>query len=115
MNDNYLWDRTGQPDADIQELEELLGTLRYQPRQLEIPATIKVRGNRLFLPMAIAAAIALLMIGGGLWIRFAISHSGTTIQANSGPQSFPATNQTPPRENATAISTPPSEEINKRP
>ena len=34
MNDDYLWDRTGEPDPEIQQLEEVLGTLRYQPRAL---------------------------------------------------------------------------------
>ena len=34
MNNNYLWDRTGEIDPDIQELEETLGTLRYQPQPL---------------------------------------------------------------------------------
>ena len=29
MNDDYLWDKTGQPDPEIQKLEEILGTLRY--------------------------------------------------------------------------------------
>src|SRR5258708_28283794 len=81
MNDNYLWDRTGKPDADVQELEELLGTLRYQSRPLRIPATIKVRGNRMGLALAIAAVIALTMIGAGLWIHFAKSQAGPVIQA----------------------------------
>ena len=81
MNDNYLWDRTGKPDAEVQELEELLVTLRYQPQPLRIPATIKVRRNRMVLPLAMAAAIALTMIGAGLWIHFAKSQAGPVIQA----------------------------------
>jgi len=32
MNDNYLWDRTGEANGEVQRLEELLGTLRYQPQ-----------------------------------------------------------------------------------
>ncbi|HBB96040.1 MAG TPA: hypothetical protein DC054_11680 [Blastocatellia bacterium] len=81
MNDNYLWDRTGTPDAEVQELEELLGTLRYQPRPLEIPTTLKVRSNRMVLPLAIAAAIALTMLATALWIHFAKSQAGPVIQA----------------------------------
>ena len=108
MNDNYLWDRTGKPDAEIQELEELLGTLRYQPQPLRIPATIRVRSNRMFLPLAIAAAIALMMIGAGLWIRFANSPARTNTQAAGGSQSAPITNQTPP-QNVVAVSTPTNE------
>ena len=115
MNDNYLWDRTGEPDAEIQELEELLGTLGYQPRQLEIPAAIKIGRKRTLIPLAIAAAITLLIISAGLWIRFAKSSVPTiTIEAAGGSQSVQVPNQTAPPENATAISTPPNEGIDPR-
>jgi hypothetical protein len=87
MNDNYLWDRTGEPDAELQQLEELLGTLRYEPRPLEIPAATIITRKRTFIPLAIAAAIALLMIGAGLWIRFANSNQRPVEQANRGPES----------------------------
>ena len=86
MNDNYLWDRTGKPDTEVQELEELLGALRYQPRPLPIPATIKVRRNRMVVPLAIAAAIALTMLAAALWIRFAKSQAGPALQANGQAQ-----------------------------
>jgi len=95
MNDNYLWDRTGQPDADIQELEELLGTLRYQPRQLEIPATIRARSSRMFLPIAIAAAIALTMLGTALWVHFANSQAGPTLQTTDHAPIEPSRIETP--------------------
>src|SRR5262245_58702543 len=72
MDDNYLWDRTGEPDPEIQKLEELLGTLRYQPRPLAIPADMSIR-RRNYFPLAIAAAVALLVIGAALW--FQISRS----------------------------------------
>ena len=52
MNDNYLWDRSGEPDPEIQKLEELLGELRYQPQPLQIPANITVgRKRSFFVPM----------------------------------------------------------------
>jgi hypothetical protein len=69
MNDNYLWDRSGEPDPEIQKLEEILGTLRYQPRGLEIPPHIQIGRHRNFFPaMAIAAAIALLAVLVGVWL-----------------------------------------------
>ena len=86
MNDNYLWDRTGEPDAEVQELEELLGSLRYQPRPLELPVAVNIGRRRTFIPIAIAAAIALLMIGTGLWVRFANSNQRPVEQAIQGPQ-----------------------------
>ena len=42
IDGDYLWDKTGEPDPEIQQLEEILGTLRYQPRPLEIPEEIQI-------------------------------------------------------------------------
>jgi hypothetical protein len=72
MNNDYLWDRTGEPDAEIQRLEEILGTLRYESRQLAIPAQLRPERRRMFFPpLAIAAAIAMMVVAAGLW--FALS------------------------------------------
>ena len=107
MNDNYLWDRTGEPDAEVQQLEELLRPLRYQPRPLEIPATVNTRRRRTFIPLAIAAAIALLMVGAGLWMRFANSNPKQMVQAKSGPQpSAPSQNQPASPESVVNYSAP---------
>jgi hypothetical protein len=71
MNNNYLWDRSGEIDPDIQELEETLGTLRYQPQPLQIPTSLQIGRRRSFYPlMAIAATIALVAIALGLWFAF---------------------------------------------
>jgi hypothetical protein len=71
MNDDYLWDRTGKPDPEIQELEELLGTLRYQPRPLEIPRNLTIARRRQFImPASIAAAIIMLAVLSALWFHF---------------------------------------------
>ena len=69
---DYLWDKTGEPDPEIQQLEEILGTLRYQPRRLEIPADLHIGRSRSFFrshaaPLAIAATVAMLLLGLGLW------------------------------------------------
>jgi hypothetical protein len=69
---DYLWDKSGEPDPEIQELEEILGTLRHRPRALEIPADLEIGGRHSFFrgltPMlAIAAAITLLLFGLALW------------------------------------------------
>lgn len=71
MNDNYLWDRTGEPDPEIQKLEKLLGELRYQPRPLHIPSNIMVgRKRSFFVPMTIAAAIIMVAVSSALWLQF---------------------------------------------
>jgi hypothetical protein len=82
MKDNYLWDRSGEPDPELQELEEILGTLRYQPRPLEIPVNVRVDRRRRFFPaMAIAAAMALLAILLGLWFSFNRRQAAPRMQA----------------------------------
>jgi hypothetical protein len=71
MNDNYVWDRTGESDPETQKLEELLGELRYQPRPLRNPANITVgRTRSFFLPMTIAAAIIMVALLSALWWHF---------------------------------------------
>jgi hypothetical protein len=70
---DYLWDKTGDPDPEVQQLEEILGTLRYQPRPLEIPAGLSVGRERSFFRgavprLAIAATIAILLIGLGVFL-----------------------------------------------
>ncbi|HEX5875467.1 MAG TPA: hypothetical protein VFY60_12535 [Pyrinomonadaceae bacterium] len=66
MNDDYLWDKTGEPDPQIQQLEEILGTLRYQPRPLPLPVT---RRRSYFPVLAIAATVLIALLGTGLWLR----------------------------------------------
>ena len=113
MNDDYLWDRTGKPDPEIQELEELLGTLRYQPRPLEIPRDITIARRRPFvLPVTIAAAIIMVAILSALWFQFnrkrtppfevkqvtpAPSPANSSPAENKQPESFQAKDQSSPR------------------
>ena len=100
MKDDYLWDRSGQPDPEIQQLEEILGELRCQPRPLEVPADLKTGGNR-FNSYAIAAAVTLIALGLGAWL--AIQKKET--QVATGPQP-PAEVKTVTREDSkpTAVS-----------
>ena len=34
---DYLWDKKGEPDAEVARLEALLGAFRHEPRRLELP------------------------------------------------------------------------------
>lgn len=64
---DYLWDKTGEPDEEVERLEALLGTLAHRPRPLALPAPdahaahAPGRASRLFAPWALAAAAALLV------------------------------------------------------
>src|SRR5947209_16476301 len=94
MNDNYLWDRTGEPDPQLQELEETLASLRYQSRPLPIPANLKIARQWRFNSMAIAAAVALLVIAGGVMRKMSrrqIANTPPSVrEAVNGPQVAPA-------------------------
>jgi hypothetical protein len=73
IHGDYLWDKTGEPDPEVQELEELLGALRYRPKPLDIPAGLQVGRERSFFRdsaprLAIAATIVMLLLGLGVWL-----------------------------------------------
>jgi hypothetical protein len=96
MKEDYLWDRSGEPDPEIEQLEEILGTLRYQPRPLVVPADLEIGGKRTFFrslrpAMAIAAAIALLFLGAGLWfgLQRLKSNSSPVVLTPATPSSSP--------------------------
>jgi hypothetical protein len=70
MNDDYLWDKSGEPDPQIQQLEEILGTLRYQSKPLNLP-----RRRNYFPLLAIAATVAIALLTGGLWLNLRTSEA----------------------------------------
>ncbi|HXJ93365.1 MAG TPA: hypothetical protein VMT20_10855 [Terriglobia bacterium] len=83
MNDDYLWDGSGEPDPEVQRLEGLLGRFRQSRPAPEFPAISHATpsrtrlwwwpwclGNRALVGMAAAAAVALLVAGAWLaWRR----------------------------------------------
>ena len=117
---DYLWDKTGEPDPEIQQLEEVLGSLRYQPRPLEIPAGLDIARRRSFFrgvpsyaaPLAIAATVAMLLLGLGLWLGLQrLQRSPQQVVKN--PDTPPVRPVSPPNEKqnpAVAVSTPAPEQ-----
>ena len=76
---DYLWDKTGEADAEVERLEELLGTLRYKARPLQLPesssaqtARSKFRPQRSFKwqRLALAASLLLMLLAGAWLIRW---------------------------------------------
>jgi hypothetical protein len=71
MNDDYLWDRSGTPDPEIQRLESLLADFRHADLPLVLPAetsaaAMRPRGLLIqmpWLPGLAAAAVVLLALG----------------------------------------------------
>jgi len=114
---DYLWDKTGEPDPEIQQLEEILGTLRYQPRPLEIPAGLQVGRERSFFrsyasPLAIAATVAMLLLGLGLWLGLQRAQRSPQQVANKPgtPQGRPATSPDEKQNTPVAASSPEPEQ-----
>jgi hypothetical protein len=111
MNDDYLWDKTGQPDPQIQQLEEILGTLSYQPRPLEIPKDLVApRRPRYFPLLAIAASVLLAILAAGVWLRVRSRSESPKQQARietttPGPEEKPHQTPTSP-ENKSAVNPP---------
>lgn len=66
---DYLWDKTGEPDAEVERLEELLGAFAHAPRALELPPDLRVAEPRRRLwPALLAVAAVALMLCAGLWL-----------------------------------------------
>lgn len=59
-NNDYLWDRSGDPDPEIQKLENLLTPLSYRPGR-------PFRKRRYYWPVAAGIAATVLVAVGALW------------------------------------------------
>jgi len=86
MNDDYLWDKSGEPDPEIQELENILAPLRYQPTPLELPDDVVVRRKWNYFPLlAIAATVLIALLAAGVWLRVRTENPTQPQQAKSIP------------------------------
>lgn len=65
MNDDYLWDKSGEPDPEIQRMENLLSPLGH--KQGKAPIWPPARRSRLPLVLALAASVIVLS-AAALWI-----------------------------------------------
>jgi len=72
MNDDYLWDRNGEPDAEVVRIERLLGRYRYE-RPLRpfahAPRPRRARWNRWIAACAAMLAFVVIGIGVAIWLR----------------------------------------------
>ena len=86
MNDDYLWDKSGEPDREIQELEQILAPLRYQPAPLELPTESPASRRRNYFPLlAIAATVLIALLATGLWLRLRTEESIPPLETKSAP------------------------------
>jgi len=64
MNEDYLWDKTGEPDPEVERLEKLLAPFAHQPG----PAPALPVRQPLGAPRLLAIAASVLVIVAGSWI-----------------------------------------------
>jgi len=85
MRDDYLWDKTGPPDPDVERLEKLLAQFRHRPRETAesngddawitrrgdacvAPTRAKHQRLRAFAPILATAAAVTLVLTAGWWV-----------------------------------------------
>lgn len=90
MKDDFLWDGSGEPDAEVERLAQKLGELRYRPVALKLPDRPRPFAARRFSypVMAMAASLVLMIAAATLWwVRFNPSpeHPARQMAANPGP------------------------------
>ena len=112
---DYLWDKTGEREEEVERLEGLLGNLRYKPRPLELPAEVEtsatqttwpLRTHRFFRPAfvaAVAAALLLALVAVALILL-------RTDATGGGRQSAQTSHESQPRNPATQVTVPPRQE-----
>jgi hypothetical protein len=90
--DQYLWDGTGTPDADVLRLEQVLARYRHRgpltplPDRRDIAAgALTTRRFAVHAAMQIMmAAASLILVAGAAWFAFAVRPSGWTVQSLEG-------------------------------
>ncbi|MBV8858238.1 MAG: hypothetical protein JOZ02_15005 [Acidobacteria bacterium] len=131
---DYLWDKKGEPDADVARLESLLGTFAHEPRPLEWPAgaaapeprpakllpfASRLRTSRRFAPAALAAAAALLVASvlvASAFLRARVADEGgrATARESSRPDAGARKDErpaAPPQVERTMLEPPPFEDL----
>jgi len=126
MNDDYLWDRSGEPDPEVERLERVLGEYRYR----ETPLSPVLRSHfswqrKPWVMFAAAAAAAILIVVAGLWIvrlqNKAMVNAPELVvkekqpQPMSRPEKKPETPSQPERPNSVAIAPKPVRKAPVRP
>ena len=95
LDDDYLWDGSGEPDPEVVRLEALLRPYRHTGAALLVPQRpARAPSGRRFAAAAmqiLTAAAALVLVIGAAWFASAIRPSGWTVQSLAGAPSVAGT------------------------
>jgi hypothetical protein len=84
-NDDYLWDGSGEPDAEIVRLESLLAPYRHKDAPLLLPE--RRAAPRRFAPAVLqilTAAASLVLVATAAWLASTLRPAGWTVQTLAG-------------------------------
>jgi len=87
MSDDYLWDGSGEPDPEVQRLENLLSRFRHARPRPEFPATERPARRIWFpilLPRLVAAAAAIALVVAGTWFFLRASRPAWEVTRVAG-------------------------------
>jgi hypothetical protein len=114
---DYLWDKTGELEEDVEQLEQLLGTLRYEPRPLKLPEDFGARNvaRNSFRPqrpfawqrLALAASLLLTLLAGA-WLvaklnQRAVQRESAHQNNNAPASSTTSTNDKAPQHDVASV------------
>ena len=81
----YLWDRTGEPDADVVRLEELLSRYRHRGALPQLPARTPPQRRVIHAAMQIlVTAASLVLVAMAAWFADAVRQKGWNVQPLAG-------------------------------
>ena len=90
MSGDYLWDRSGEPDPEVERLEELLGQFKHQPGEVPaldepVPAN-RPAGWKLFLVAVVASTLLAVPVASivAIWLGAEPSHLAYTVEDVAG-------------------------------
>ncbi len=102
MNEQYLWDKTTEPDDETKELESLLSEFRYQPRPLVLPVAPPKKVFVFDYRIAAIAATVLITFGLLMWISFRNPSDSRIVNA---PKPAPSLGEAPMPKNEIGLQT----------
>ena len=79
----YLWDGSGEPDAEIVRLERTLAVLRHKGTPPALPLRERRLGRRLLFP-ALSVAAAILLLAAAAWFVLAGRRNGWDVRSLAG-------------------------------
>jgi hypothetical protein len=102
---DYLWDKSGEPEADVERLEELLGRLRHTQGAPELPFEVETHastragflsGTSFLRParLAVAAALLLAVLAGAFVMLRSSSKSDGRAASNAAQVTQPQASAT---------------------